>query len=71
MDRQDYINLLQLKDETIAQFKNLIDSLKKVLEVDTVEKYKLLDQIVTLTSEVSKINDSQRYNKFYFGKKST
>lgn len=71
MERQDYINLLESKDETITQFKSMIESLKKVLEANATEKLKLLDQLAKLTAEVSKLNDyNQRYNKFTFGKKS-
>lgn len=71
MERQDFINLLQSKDETIAQFKNMISSLEKVLDADAVERRNLLDQIAKLTAEVAKLNDyNQRHNKFSFGKKS-
>ncbi len=71
MERQDFINLLQSKDETIAQFKSIISSLEKALDSDAVERKNLLDQITSLTAEVAKLNDyNQRHNKFSFGKKS-
>lgn len=71
MERQDFLNLLQSKDETIAQFKSLISSLEKALDADAVERKTLLEQIAKLTAEVAKLNDyNQRHNKFSFGKKS-
>ncbi len=41
MERQDFINLLQSKDETIAQFKSIISSLEKALDSDAVERKNL------------------------------